>query len=343
MCSLLEKEVEAAFHDQLLEQAAETFGLTPGRFKSLGGFENYVYEGEKNGVPVIVRFTHSSHRTEEQVAAEMDWIDYLLKQGIVIPGYSHTRQGSRTARLISGETYFTATVFAKAGGSAVKVDNERIWNKAMFREWGRVTAQMHRETRHYHKQEGARRPEWSDDELLVNAANYIKPGDSYVADQLEAVLLQLAALPKSTDDYGLIHTDIHYGNFFVEDGKLHVFDFDDCGYMWFVHDLAIPLYYAMSDKIPAVYEGNLNAYAADFFQSFWQGYNEEYKLSLEWLALIPLFLKFRDITLYLVINQKLEQPDEDTANWLAVIKDRIKRDIPIVELDYRALAHEASK
>ena len=53
----------------------------------------------------------------------------------------------------------------------------------------------------------------------------------------------LDSLPKDDDCYGLIHADIHQGNFFVdENDNITIFDFDDCHYHWFAYDLAVPLF-----------------------------------------------------------------------------------------------------
>ena len=63
----------------------------------------------------------------------------------------------------------------------------------------------------------------------------------------------------------------------------------------------------------------------------------ENQLSQEWLAQMPTFLKLRDVTLYLVINKKLEELDENTSRWIEEIRDRIKQDAPIVDIDYLAI------
>ncbi|MCL6456783.1 MAG: phosphotransferase [Gorillibacterium sp.] len=334
----LEKEVEALFGEHVLVAAAHLFGLEEAGFKQLGNFENYVYQAVKNGTAVILRLTHSSHRSEVEVAGEMDWIDYLLKQGVDIPKYDHSLQGKRTARLITGDSYFTAVVFEEAQGEHARASNPEIWNEQLFKAWGRITGHMHRETRGYQPpSEHATRPLWSEDDLLTNAKSYINEGDEFVLERLEALLAQFSSLPVSPDSYGLIHTDIHSGNFFVDQGRIRVFDFDDCGYMWFVHDIAIPLYYSLTWGVPASYQGNHHAFAVDFFRAFWQGYTEEYPLAPEWLEQMPAFLKLRDVTLYLVIHKKMEELDSDTNRWIEEIKDRIRRDVPITDIDYRKL------
>jgi Ser/Thr protein kinase RdoA (MazF antagonist) len=43
---------------------------------------------------------------------------------------------------------------------------------------------------------------------------------------------------KSPDRFGLIHADLRLANILVEEDKIKIIDFDDCGYSWYMHDLA---------------------------------------------------------------------------------------------------------
>ena len=43
------------------------------------------------------------------------------------------------------------------------------------------------------------------------------------------------------DQYGLIHGDVHTGNFFLKNGEIVLFDFDDGCYHYFLYDLTVPI------------------------------------------------------------------------------------------------------
>ncbi|MGE4353213.1 MAG: phosphotransferase enzyme family protein [Oscillospiraceae bacterium] len=43
---------------------------------------------------------------------------------------------------------------------------------------------------------------------------------------------------KSKDRYGLIHADLRLANLLIEGSKIKVIDFDDCGFSWYLHDMA---------------------------------------------------------------------------------------------------------
>jgi Ser/Thr protein kinase RdoA (MazF antagonist) len=63
----VEREVELQFSQEVLFEAAQRFGMSTDSLKRLGDFENYVYEGEIDGVSYVLRLTHSSHRSTNMV------------------------------------------------------------------------------------------------------------------------------------------------------------------------------------------------------------------------------------------------------------------------------------
>ncbi|MDF2963269.1 MAG: hypothetical protein K0S39_5004 [Paenibacillus sp.] len=125
----MEQQVEVLFGENVLREAAARFGLDQNLIKKLGDFENYVYELQnQQGEPVILRLTHSSHRLEEMVDAELKWIYFLLEEGLDIPACYKSLQGKLTETIPVGDSYFTAAVFQKAGGNQPDFRNPAEWN-----------------------------------------------------------------------------------------------------------------------------------------------------------------------------------------------------------------------
>jgi len=56
--------------------------------------------------------------------------------------------------------------------------------------------------------------------------------------------------PKSKENYGLIHYDIHRGNFLLvgSEKKLILFDFEMTCKSWYINDVSAVLYYACSHR-----------------------------------------------------------------------------------------------
>ena len=146
----------------------------------------------------------------------------------------------------------------------------------------------------------------------------------------------LRSLPQDRYSYGLIHQDAHGGNFFVDDeGNITLFDFDDCVYSWFVYDIAMVVFYAVTNH------EDPEGLAAEFWPHFWRGYRQENDLDPSWLAEIPAFLKLREIDLYAVIHRSFDV-ENLTDSWVAKFMDgrrrRIEQDVPYLGIDFKDLA-----
>jgi hypothetical protein len=72
----MEKSVEILFTEDILTCFLESFHLHT-EVKKLGDFENYVFEAYRGNNPVILRITHNSHRSKDEILAELDWMNYL--------------------------------------------------------------------------------------------------------------------------------------------------------------------------------------------------------------------------------------------------------------------------
>ena len=114
-----------------------------------------------------------------------------------------------------------------------------------------------------------------------------------------------------------------------------LFDFDGCLHSWYVNDIAIVLFYAVSGV-----SGDMNreSFARDFMQHFMPGYLEENHLDDAWLSQIPHFLKLRELDTYGLIHANMHAGIEDDpwATWfLEDRKRRIENDVPYLDIELR--------
>ena len=73
----------------------------------------------------------------------------------------------------------------------------------------------------------------------------------------------LAAYGQSADRFGLIHADMRLANLLVDGSDTVLLDFDDCGFGWFMYDLAAALsFIETSPDVPALQQAWLDAYTA---------------------------------------------------------------------------------
>ena len=151
---------------------------------------------------------------------------------------------------------------------------------------------------------------------------------------LEQHLNALRKLPQTADTCGLIHTDVHFSNFFVHDAGITIFDFDDCAYNWFVFDLMIPIYYAMSG-IPSSDMARREELATELFIHLIEGYQKENHLESMWFDQMATLLQFRDLQLYIwLVKNGWSLEDNRFAQFVC---ENIEQRRACVELDFREL------
>ncbi|WP_285769455.1 phosphotransferase [Peribacillus sp. SI8-4] len=328
----MEASIERIFTPDMVELAGRFFQVDAGKPVKLGDAENYVFEVYRDGTPYILRLTHQSHRAKDQVLAELKWMEYLQDKGCAVPRVLHSRN-QNLVEVVKGldGSEFHCCLFEKAPGARVKLSDGNHKGD-LFYVWGKTIGQQHQITKDYIPGH-YRRMDWHEEELL-DAAYYQADAPEQVLRQQEAIIRKLKDLPVHRDNFGLIHSDIHQGNFHYHEGKIYVFDFDDCSNHWFASDLAIPLYYLIW-SLEREGVANLNGYAATFMKEFIRGYEAENELSREDYEAIPLFLKVRDLTLYNFFYKKYDWKKED-RQWneaVRTIEKRIIENRPIVHID----------
>ncbi len=152
---------------------------------------------------------------------------------------------------------------------------------------------------------------------MIAEAENPPPGDDPIKTLYRETINEILALPRDNGGFGLCHSDFHSGNFFVTDeGQITLFDFDDCQYAWYIYDIAMALFYAISMDCQSAEE--LEA-AQTFLTNFLSGYRQEFSLDPVWLQQIPLFLKLREIDLYIIIHRSMDMNNLDT--WCARYMD----------------------
>lgn len=144
----------------------QQYGINKQDLKLIGDFENYIYEYEKDNQHYILRLIHSSHRTENLVNGELDWIFYLHNNGANVCNPIFSNNNKLVERIEAKNSYFLATAFEKAPGEAPRRNNEALWNSSLFKVWGQTVGKMHALTRNYKpSNENFKRFELQEDDL----------------------------------------------------------------------------------------------------------------------------------------------------------------------------------
>ncbi len=298
-----------------------------GPLELVGGFENHVYRVRPSGAEEpphsatrILRLSHVSHRTPDEIAAELAFVGYLHSHGAPVcaplPVEGNTLE-------VDGP--WTAVLFEEAPGRAPE---EADQGPSLFEAWGAAIGRFHRLAGSY---AGPPRRAWEDDPHLDFRARLA--AEPTILRRAEALLGRLRALPRDVD-FGMVHGDAHAGNLRLDRGRLRFFDFDDCAERWFAQDIAVVLFYAVLQRwIP---DGARERAARDFLPPFLRGYRRERPLPGKLAERLPDFLALRELVLYALLRH-VAAPGCFPRKFLRGRQARLERGLPTLDLDFGAL------
>ena len=331
----MEEKIRSRFNEKILEEARQRYGIVPGKIAELGGFESFIYSFEKGGAQYILRLGHSLRRSPGLIQGEVDWINHLARGGAGVAKAVNSETGNLVELISDGqEENFLATAFVRAaGGSVWQMEG---WTERFMLNYGRLLGKMHALTKQYTLPDGAwKRPFW-DDPIMTDTTNALPQIDPSAMELVRANLAYLRQLPTEPDSFGLIHQDAHTGNLFVDEaGQITLFDFDDCVYGHFIYDIAMVLFYAITNHPNPV------EFCSKFWPLFWQAYCEENQLDPVWLKEIHPFMKLREYDLYGIILRDIPDIEGDSwvANFMRGRQENILAERPYIDFNFEEIVN----
>ncbi len=326
----MEQFIKDRFTDSILHQAAQRYGVEPSAVKVLDSFESFIFEFPRDGKEYILRIGHSHRRNQTLIEGETEWINYLVAGGVSAAQAIQSVNDKLVEPIADGHGGdFLAVAFVKAPGGPARGLN---WTPKLYQTYGETIGRMHKLTQAYTAPR--KRPEW-DDPVFDFVNTFLPDSESEIKHKYNQVCDYVRTLPKDPQSYGLTHQDAHSGNLFIdEDGRITLFDFDDCGYNWLVNDIAMVLFYMASTAEDKA------AFTAEFMPPFLRGYASQCRLDPKWLREMPHFMKIRELELYAVIHRDFDVDNIDNpwiANFMRGRRERILADQPYIEFDFTTL------
>lgn len=325
----MKSEITSLLSPELIQVAAREWGASNAP-ELLDDVTNMVYALDCAGEQRILRLTHSSHHSDGEILAELDWVETLISHGVPAAAPLRSTGGRLTQRYPAGDSYFTAASFAWAPGHFVDTANPDEWNPTMFQALGRIVGRMHRLSKAYDPSHLAvRRPHWTADEALQNPGRFLPADQAEAADEIAAILRRFECLTPDPDSFGLVHCDLNPTNFHVDAGQITLFDFDDCAYNWFINDIAVllPLY------SPRLELPGWKSWLMEFFGWFMRGYHEENQLDEDWLELLPDSLRLQNL-ITLVACYVSNVPNSQYHSFYELVLKTYRQGCPLFDFDF---------
>lgn len=328
----MEQRIKDLFNEEILQETMRRYGIGKDEIRILDSFESFIYEYTNQSGEYILRISHSIRRSKDLIHGEVDWINFLADHGVSVARAVLSQNGNLVETIPDQKDgNFLATAFVKAAGTPPW----GRWTPKLFESYGELMGQMHALTNQFQPLHPERkRPDW-DAPIFDYVEQYLPVSDLLIREKYKAVCEHVNTLPKNRETYGLVHQDAHGSNFFVNDqGNLTLFDFDDCGYNWFINDIAIVLFYLVASS------EEKTALTREFMSHFLKGYLHYFSLNLDMLKEIPYFLKMREIELYAVIQRDFDLDNIDDSWAMRFMNNRkynIENDVPFIDLDFDSL------
>ncbi|WP_151736770.1 phosphotransferase enzyme family protein [Paenibacillus tengchongensis] len=332
----MEQDIIAKLDADIIRYGASLFGTSLKELTSMGGSMNFVYEYQRNEQQYVLRFTPAEHRRLELVQGELDWLLFLHRNGLSVSIPVESLQGNLVEYINVNDGSFIVTSFIKAKGEAASYP-DCLHDHELYYKCGVAAGKLHALSKLYTPSDQTiARKDWRHNYYLMNRHKFIPSDQTKVIQGCRNTISALEhELPIDSESYGLTHGDIHVGNFKVNDRSITLFDFDEAQYNWFINDIVTPMYYLVY-----VYGGDdgralRESQASRFMEHFMKGYISEYRIDDYWIKKIPLFLRLREIIVY--VGMYRNHPDISTLNqwgkdFMAEAKVRIEKGIPIVDI-----------
>lgn len=322
--------------EDLVAQLAARYGAASHLVRKLAEGENHIYEFSRDGVPHILRMTEGRRRQREDLLAETEFVAYLNARKGPAVTLVYAEDGSRVVSCGAGESVLHAYCYIKAEGEFA---SDAAWGPEIFRLWGRTAGELHHLARDFHPTERPRY-QWFDDPDILRLEES-SGDDAAIGQRCRALVARLREYPATAANYGLIHADLHPWNMSYHQGRIQVFDFDDCQYDFFLKEAAAALF--SSNWHP---DGTLaalrqrpdeTAHAKSFLESFFAGYCEVEAIDAAGLPLLQDMLKLQRCILW----GCLREDGDELGDW-APVYDKWRReiidDVPFVDLDFSQFA-----
>jgi Ser/Thr protein kinase RdoA (MazF antagonist) len=183
-------------------------------------------------------------------------------------------------------------LFEWENGSHPRIDMDL---RQCFHRLGAITAQMHVHSRTWQRPEGFVRFTWDFETSLGETPRWGRWRDALGANAarldlfgraVELIGERLSLYGRGPNRFGLAHCDLRLDNLLIDQGEIKVIDFDDCGFSWYMYDVAAAVsFYEHLPQVPGLIECWL------------EGYRTVSALSLAEEEEIPTFIMLRRLLL----------------------------------------------
>jgi Ser/Thr protein kinase RdoA (MazF antagonist) len=245
---------------ELANSALVSYGLEGARLTFLQYFSNIIYrvdvpdssDQRASGPYIPNRYVLRIHAMDDEdaIVSELTWLKALDQEaGLPVPAPVLTLNGKLLAKISNPGVPNGRVISLMRWLDGRKL--QRGLRPQHLNALGQVVAFMHNFSASWNPPVGFSRPHWdweaqlggimfehSMEELIASMPPRIQEPFQVVSQKARQVM---EALGKGPDAYGLIHADLYAENVLYKGGIAYPIDFEDCGYGYWMDDIAVVL------------------------------------------------------------------------------------------------------
>lgn len=286
----------------------EEWQLAPAEVEFVHVMENVTFRAERDGEKFVVRFHRPGYNTHEEMVSERLWLRALAASGLNVPQGVPTPDGREFVavevdseeRLVGVARWVEGTPLDRV---LAETDAVELIDR-YFEALGRLAAGVHNASSTWAPPSEFTRRAWDADGLVGESPLWGRFWEvpDFSAEECRTlagarVQIRDRLREYGTDrpTYGIIHADLHPGNVLVDGGRTRLIDFDDAGFGWHMHELAVALYNNQGSR-----------HFGAMQEALIRGYRSRREIAEEDLAMLPLFLLMRNLMVIGWIEQRPE-------------------------------------
>jgi Ser/Thr protein kinase RdoA (MazF antagonist) len=277
--------------------------------------ENATFVLEDQGRRYALRLHRTGYHQRADIESELAWLAALHEAGFdvpqAVPGIDGALVQTIPAEEEGGEPRHAVLFHWIEGDMPTDTVDPHT-----FEQLGMLTARLHQHSRHWQTPAGFQRIIWNHQTMVGEDGHWGRWQDAPHLDTrdhgafeqaLQRIAAGLAVYGQDRSRYGLIHADLRLTNLLLHRGTIRLIDFDDCGFSWYLHDLAAAL--SFLEHHPNV---------PRWVEHWLRGYERHAHLDQEDLSIIPTLIIQRRIQLvaWAGSHQGTEQANSLGAEWM---------------------------
>lgn len=239
-------ELEADY-EMMARQALEAYGLKRAELTFLQHGENITFRLDARNSQYLLRIHPGAAQDIDVIDSELRWLEALRRAGLDVQTPIKSKTKQFVTQLEFNNQFFYCTILKWLDGEDYLREYE---TEETAKQAGEILGRLHQHSRKWKQPKRFRRPVRDMDyflhcmvDLEVGVSQGLLDWYDYreTTNALETLEAHLQRFHPNRNTFGLVHGDLHRGNFVYQEGKLAPIDFSLCAMGWYIYDLAITL------------------------------------------------------------------------------------------------------